>query len=107
MRNTATASLPTKPMTPATATAPSKAIAWGWMSRSTAWWPATTALDRMMATIAIPARSPAQPVGEAVGGLAAREHEGDPQRHRGDRVADVVDGVGQEGHAARGQDDEQ
>src|SRR5215212_4638245 len=61
MRNKATASLPMKPSTEATATAHSIPIGCGSMIRSTAWYPATTALKRMISTMITPARSSTLP----------------------------------------------
>src|SRR5215213_5302723 len=61
MRNKATASLPMKPTTEATATAHSIPIGCGSMIRSTAWYPATTALKRMISTMITPARSSTLP----------------------------------------------
>ena len=45
---------------------------------------------------------PAIAIGKAPRRLAPRQHERDPKRDRGRRVANVVDGVGQQRHAARG-----
>ena len=50
---------------------------------------------------------PSQPVGEAVAGFAPGQLEGDLERHRRDGIADVVDGVGQQGDAARGEHHDQ
>src|SRR5215218_9235714 len=61
MRNTATASLPMKPTKEATATAHRNSRGWGLMRRSTAWYPATTALNRMMRTTTTPAKSSTLP----------------------------------------------
>src|SRR5215207_2745567 len=61
MRNTATASLPMKPTKEATATAHTNPTGCGLMSRSTAWYPATTALKRMMRTTTTPAESSTLP----------------------------------------------
>src|SRR5215207_9293865 len=61
MRNTATASLPMKPTKEAAATAHTNPTGCGFSSRSTAWYPATTALKRMISTMTTPARSSTLP----------------------------------------------
>src|SRR5215216_1597812 len=61
MRNTATASLPMKPTKEAAATIHRNPTGWGLMSRSRAWYPATTALKRMMRTMTTPAKSSTLP----------------------------------------------
>ncbi|VXB96120.1 hypothetical protein ARTHRO9AX_200018 [Arthrobacter sp. 9AX] len=50
---------------------------------------------------------PAEAVGVAAGGGAAAQDEGDPQRHGGEGVGEVVDGVGQERHGAADQHHEE
>src|SRR5215212_4508880 len=61
MRNTATASLPMKPTREAAATAHRNPTGCGLMSRSSAWYPAATALKMMMSTMATPAKSSTLP----------------------------------------------
>src|SRR5215211_5287189 len=61
MRNTATASLPMKLTKEAAATIHRNPTGWGLMSRSRAWYPATTALKRMMRTMTTPAKSSTLP----------------------------------------------
>ena len=66
------------------------------------------ALNRISPTIdhAGQVLDPAEPVGERRGGLAPREHEGDPQRDGRGGIADVVDGVGEQRDAAGQHDDD-
>lgn len=48
----------------------------------------------------------AEAIGETRRRLAPGEGEGDPERDGGGRIADIVDGVGEQGHAAAQQDND-
>ena len=63
----------------------------GWISRRTASNPATHALKKIVATTREP--------GETLDALRAQQ-ERNPERHRGQRVPEVVDHVGEQRDAA-------
>ena len=100
IRYSATTSFPANPMTPATATQP----------RCSTGARMDQPVDRLPAGDDRGQRDhrddeetgqvldAAEPVGVPAGRRPAGEHEGDPQRHRGHRVRDVVHGVGQQRH---------
>ena len=103
IRNSATASLPRKPMRPAAATQPRLLIGVGSTSRSMACQPATSGRERdhredeqagevLRAPVA---------VGVPPGGGPTTDDERDPQWDRRQGVGEVVDGVGEQGHRPR------
>ncbi len=92
-RTCAAISLPMKPITPAAASSQRWESCCGWMKRSIVWAERDAGREMKMAAHD---REP----GELFAAKAAQE-EGEPERDRGERVAEVVDQVGEEGDAER------
>jgi len=91
-RTCAASSLPTKPTSPAAASTQRCESSCGWMSRSIDSYRATQAETKIASTTAKPR--------DLLGSKRTKE-ERDPDRHRGERVPDVVDQVGEQRHRAR------